>query len=80
MHFKGVQREFNWLEISIVYNKSYQHSTIYDSYDLELAAKLIQTIKIENTSATYSITGKLFFDLEKDEDKNILCKMLVAYN
>ena len=78
--FKGAQRQFDWLEISIVYSKSYQHTTIYDSYDLELAAKLIQTIKFENTSTTYSITGKLFFDLEKDEDKNILCKMLVAYN
>ena len=78
--FKGAQRQFDWLEISIVYNTSYQHTTIYDSYDLELAAKLIQTIKFENTSTTYSITGKLFFDLEKDEDKNILCKMFVAYN
>ena len=78
--FKGAQRQFDWLEISIVYSKSDQHTTIYDSYDLELAAKLIQTIKFENTSTTYSITGKLFFDLEKDEDKNILCKMLVAYN
>ena len=78
--FKGAQRQFDWLEISIAYDKSYQHTTIYDSYDLELAAKLIQTIKFENTSTTYSITGKLFFDLEKDEDKNILCKMFVAYN
>ena len=78
--FKGAQRQFDWLEISIASDKSYQHTTIYDSYDLELAAKLIQTIKFENTSTTYSITGKLFFDLEKDEDKNILYKMLVAYN
>ena len=29
--FKGVQRQFDWLEISIVYDKSYQHTTIYDS-------------------------------------------------
>ena len=58
--FKGAQRQFNWLEISVVYDKSYQHTTIYDSYDLELAAKLIQTIKFENTSTTYSLTGKLF--------------------
>ena len=78
--FKGGQRHFGWLEISIVYNKSYQHMTIYDSYDLELAAQLIQTIKFENTSTTYIITGKLFFDLKKDEDKNVLYKMLVVYN
>ena len=61
-----------------VYNKSFQHTTIYDSYDLELASKIIQTIKFENTSTTYSLTGKLLFDMEKEDDKNILYKMLVA--
>ena len=65
--------------ISLFYDTSYQHATIFDSYDLELAAKLIQNVKFENTSTTYRITGKLFFDLEKDDDKNILYKMLVAY-
>ena len=62
--FKGAQRQFDWLEISIVYDKSYQHTTIYDSYDLELAAKLIKTIKFENASTTCSLTGKLSYDLE----------------
>ena len=76
--FKGAQRQFDWLEISIVYDKSFQHTTIYDSYDLELASKLIKTIKFENTSATYSLTGKLSYDLGKEDDKNILYKMLVA--
>ena len=40
----------------------------------------MKDIKFENTSAMYSLTRKLFFDLEKDDDKNILYKMLVAYN
>ena len=64
-----MQRQFDWLEILIVYDKSYQHTTIYDSYDLELAAKLIKSIKFENTSSTYSLTGKLSYDLEKEEEK-----------
>ena len=76
--FKGAQRQFDWLEISIVYDKSFQHTTIYNSYDLEIASKLIKIIKFENTSRTYSLTGKLSFDLEKDDDKNILYKLLVA--
>ena len=76
--FKGAQRQFDWLEISIVYDKSFQHTTIYNSYDLEIASKLIKTTKFENTSTTYSLTGKLSFDLEKDDDKNILYKLLVA--
>ena len=76
--FKGAQRQFDWLEISIVYDKSFQHATIYDSYDLEIASELIKTIKFENNSTTYSLTGKLSFDLEKDDEKNILYEMLVA--
>ena len=66
--FKGAQWQLDWLEISIVYDKSYQHTTIYDSYDLELAAKLIQTIKFENTSSTYSLTGKLSYDLTNEDE------------
>ena len=76
--FKGVQRQFDWLEISIVYDKSYQHTTIYDSYDLELAAKLIKTVKYENKTKTFSLTGKLSFDLELEDEKHILYKMLAA--
>ena len=68
----------DWLEMSIIYDKYFQHTTIYDSYDLELASKIIQRIKFENTSITYSLTGKLSFDMEKEDDKNILYKMLVA--
>ena len=76
--FKGTQRQFDWLAISVVYDKSYQHITVYDSYDLELVSKLIQTIKFENTTTTYSLTRNLLYDFEKDDDKNILYKMFIA--
>ena len=66
------------LEISVVYDKLFQHTTVCDSYDLELASILIKTIKFETASTTYSLTGKLSYDLEKEDDKNILYKMLVA--
>ena len=66
------------LEISVVYDKLFQHTTVCDSYDLELASILIKTIKFETTSTTDSLTGKLSYDLEKEDDKNILYKMLVA--
>ena len=78
--FKGAQRQFDWLEISLVYDKSYQHTTIYDSYDLELVAKLIKTVKFENKTKTYSLTGKLSYDLELEDEKHILYKMLAVYN
>ena len=77
--FKGVQRQFEWLEISLVYDKSYQHLTIYDSYDLELAAKLIKSVKFENTSTTYSLTGKLEYDVNKNDELDILYKMFLAF-
>ena len=64
--------------MSIIFDKYFQHTTIYHSYDLELASKIIQRIKFENTSITYSLTGKLSFDMEKEDDKNILYKMLVT--
>ena len=77
--FKGAQRQFEWLEISLVYDKSYQHLTIYDSYDLELAAKLIKSVKFENTSTTYSLTGKLEYDVNKNDELDILYKMFLAF-
>ena len=76
--FKGAQRQFDWLEISVVYNKSYQHTTIYDSYDLEIASKVLQSIKFENTATTYSLTRKLLHDFKKDDDKNILYKTFIT--
>ena len=78
--FKGAQRQFEWLEISLVYDKSYRHLTVYDSYDLELAAKMIQSIKFENTTSTYSLTGKLEYNYKNEDEKNILYKMFTAYN
>ena len=65
--FKGAQRQFEWLDVSLVYDKSYQHLTIYDSYDIELTAKLIQSIKFKNTSTTYSLTGKLEYDIKNSD-------------
>ena len=78
--FKGAQRQFEWLEISLIYDKCYQHLTIYDSYDLELAAKMIQSIKFGNTTSTYSLTGKFEYDYKNHDGKTMLYKMFVAYN
>ena len=47
-------RQFDWLEISLVYDKSNKHGTMYDSYNLERAYIFIANVKIENVSNTYS--------------------------
>ena len=67
--FKGPQRQFEWLEVSLVYDKSCQHLTLYNSYGLELAAKMVQSIKFENTSSTYSLTGKLEYNYKNHDEK-----------
>ena len=78
--FKGAQRQSEWLEISLVYDKSYQHLTIYNSYDLELAANMIERIKFENTASTYSLTGKLEYDYKNHDEKKMLYKMFLTYH
>ena len=56
--FLGANRQFDWLEISLVYDKSDKHTTIYDSYNHELAAKQIKTLKLSNFTEIYSLTNE----------------------
>ena len=78
--FKGAQRQFEWFEISLIYDKSFQHLTIYDSYDLELATKLIQEIKFQSTTSTHSLMGKIDYNQTNHDCKKVLYQMFVAYN
>ena len=41
VEFLGSNRQFDWLEISIVNDKSDNHTIIYDSYNREVAAQKI---------------------------------------
>ena len=50
VNFQGANRQFGWLEISLVYDKSDQHQTIYDSYGVEVATTQVQSLSLENTS------------------------------
>ena len=77
--FQGASRDINWLEISLIYDKSVNHETVYDSYGLELAARLIESIKFVNASKAYSLTGKLSYDINNKDEKWLLYKMFVAY-
>ena len=38
VNFQGLNKQIAWLEISLVFEKSDQHQTVYDSYDVELVA------------------------------------------
>ena len=58
IEFYGSNRQFDWLEISFVYDKSDTHFMIYDSYNLELAAKLIKSVALENFTEAYSLINE----------------------
>ena len=44
INFRGLNKQIELLEISLVFDKSDQHQTVYDSYDVELAAKYVQLL------------------------------------
>ena len=55
--FQGANRQFDWIEISLVYDKSDKHLSLYDSYNVECASKLIKTIEFANISNENSATN-----------------------
>ena len=48
----------DWLEMSLVFDKSDKHTTIYDSCNVELAAKYIKSVKLSNFIEIYSLTNE----------------------
>ena len=70
--------QIEWLEISIIYDKSYIHSTPYDSYSLEIAATTISNIKIENAKI-YGPATTVNYDLTDNNDKNQIYSNFVSY-
>ena len=80
VNFYGFAAQFEFIEILLVYDRSDQHQTIYDSYELELAAHNIQSLMLENAISTYSITGMLEYNINNEYDKHTSYSMFVAYN
>ena len=70
--FLGLQRQFDWLELSIVYNKSDKHATIYNSYNTKLAAKTIKSVKLSNFIEIYSLTDKKKYDRQFNTKTSII--------
>ena len=77
--FTNAFKQFEFLEFSLVYDKSDQHLTTYDSYNAETAAIGIQYIRLQNASNTYSEFNSIKFDLTDEEDRYILYNALVAW-
>ena len=68
------------LEISLLYDKSDKHLTIYSSYNAECVARIIKKIVLSNISDAYSATNMMKLDLSNDTKKHLLWKQYVAWN
>lgn len=79
--FRGANRQFSFLRVSSVYDKSNPHKTIYDSYNTKLASTStnIQSLKVENASNNYSPSNKLKFDVSDKHGKYLLYCQFVAW-
>ena len=67
--FQGCNRQFDWLGILLVCNKSDKHKAIYYSYDAECIAPMIKMIKITKSLANVSLTNKKRYDTSKNTQK-----------
>ena len=69
--FQGANRKFDWIEISLVYDKSDKHLIAYDSYNAECASKFIKSLEFANISDQHSSTNTLKFDIGNDLQKHV---------
>ena len=69
---RGVNRQFDFLEVPLVYDESDAHVTLYDSYSLELASTRIKSLTVENVLQTYSLSDKIKFDVNKKIGQYVL--------
>ena len=77
--FNNAFKQFSFLEISLVFDRSDYHLSICDSYNAEVAATHIKTIKLQNASNTYSEFNTVKFNLEDKEDRYTLHNEFVVW-
>ena len=80
VEFATANWQFDWLEISLVYDKRDKYWTIYGSYNTEIESTFIQNVSIENVSNNYIIANKLKFNVSGATEKHMLYKQFVAWN
>ena len=78
VEFKGVNKQFYFLEISLVYDKSEQHNSVYDSDNSELAATHISSVQLENLNNKNGEINRKY-DLTEEHDKYLMYKNFVGW-
>ena len=62
----------------MLYDKSDKHLTLYDSYNVECAARMIKNVELSNITDAYSATNLLKYDINNDTLKHLLWKQYVV--
>ena len=75
-----LEKVFKWLEISLFFDKSDQHTTMFDSYNPKLTSTFLGKVEVGNNSNRYSVGNDLEFKLTKIDQKHQIYKQFVAYN
>ena len=78
VEFLGSNRQFDWLEISVVHNKSDKHTTLCDSYNRELVAQIIESLRLSNFTEIYSLTNEKKYDVDNLTQRHLLYKQFVV--
>ena len=76
--FESSNKQFSFLEFSLVFDSSHQHKSIYDSYNAEVAATTVRSIRPENASDTNSEFNTVKFDLTDEHNKHIMYSAFIA--
>ena len=78
--FIGANRQFDWIKILLVFDKSDKKLRIYDCYNVECAARLIKSLEFGNVSEEHSATNTLRYDTSNDLQKHLLYNQFVAWH
>ena len=74
VEFLDAYRQFDWIEISIVPDKSDNYTTTYDSYNREITTQLIKSLRLINFSDLYSLTNEKKISTDNLTQKHLLYK------
>ena len=80
IYFLASNRQFDWIELSLIYDESDKHTTIYNSYNVELTAKTMKSVKLSNYTEIYSLTNEKKYDINNLTQRYLLCKQFVAWS
>ena len=79
VNFQAANKQFSFLTISLVYDRSDQHRSVYDSYNTELANTKIKKVQLENASKTYSSFNTVKLDTSDAHGKYLLYIQFAAW-